>query len=233
MQSKRNLTTDSEYHGYPIITDKKKGWAADVNILQRIEAQFEYAHYEKSKTLFPRMDIHFPKSMDVPADNEHIKRFLSAFMKNLKRQGLKPQYFAVREQSKYENRQHYHLGLLLDGQKTQNSTKHLKTAERLWDHELGLPPKPEGYGLVNLCDKDKKTGERVKPDIKLVPSGDNYELVRNNAFRRASYLAKVNTKGTPQGCREYFASRVPKEYTEKIRIFETIQKKMKKASGQA
>ena len=212
MQTKRKLTTSPEYHGYSILTDQERGLSADVAILQRIEAQFDYAEREKSKTFFYRMDLHYPLSMDVPNDNNHFKHFISAYMKNLSRQGLDPQYFAVREQSKYENRHHYHIGIMLDGQKTQNCTKHLKTAERFWDHELSLPPKPEGYGLVNHCDKDQKTGERMRNGMMIDPTKDNYEIARNTCFRRSSYLAKVNEqKNTPKGNREYFASRLPKK----------------------
>ena len=35
---------------------------------------------------------------------------------------------------------------------------------------------------------------------------------KDDCFRRASYLAKTNTKGTaPKGQRELFSSRIPKE----------------------
>ena len=39
-----------------------------------------------------------------------------------------------------------------------------------------------------------------------------YETKKDDCFRRASYLAKVNSKGnTPKGQRELFSSRIPKQ----------------------
>ena len=110
-------TTAETYHDYPIMTDKAKGLACDIKILNEIERQLDYAEATKSKTLFMRYDIRFPEGYDH-ADNGVFREFQSKFMKNLSRQGLKPQYIAVREQSR-EKHQHYHVALLLDGQKTQ------------------------------------------------------------------------------------------------------------------
>ena len=211
MNRKRNTTTSSTFQGYPILTDAEKELAIDTDIMQKIVKQFDFAEYDKSKVFFFRFDLHFPQEMQVPQDNEHFKHFISPFMKNMSRKGLEPQYFAVREQRKSEN-QHYHVGVLLDGQKTRNCYGHIKTAERLWEHELGL--EADGtHGLVNYCDKDKKTGERMLNGMIIDPTKENYELVKDKCVERASYLAKVNQKNmTPKGQREYFASKLPEEY---------------------
>lgn len=208
----RNLTTKPTYHSYPVLTDAKRGLAIDTDIMSNIEAQFNYAEDTKSKVFFYRLDLRYPDGASVPNDNNHFKHFASAYKKNLSRQGLRPQYFAVREQSrKDQGRCHYHMGVILDGQKTRNCYGHLDTAERLWAHELGLPPKEGGYGLVHHCDKDKD-GERMVNGVMLDPNDYNYEDKKDTCVRRSSYLAKENTKGSPKGVREYFASQLPKEY---------------------
>ena len=46
----------------------------------------------------------------------------------------------------------------------------------------------------------------------LDPNSYNYEDRKDMCVRRASYLAKENQKDSPAGVREYFASRLPKEY---------------------
>ena len=213
MKNKRQLTTAPEYNGSKILTDKAKGLAADTKLLDRIEKQFDYAEANKSKTFFFRFDLHFPHGMQTPADNAHFKRFISSYAKNLARKGLDPQYFAVREQRQSQT-QHYHVGMLLDGQKTRNPYHHLQTADRLWAHELGIQSdNPTALGLVNHCDKDAKTGEGMVNGMMIDATKDNYELVREKCFERASYLAKNSQKDlTPKGQREYFASRLPKEY---------------------
>ncbi len=207
MQIKRNLTTSPQFHGLPILTNADRGEAVDTDILSRIERQFEHAEATKTKTFFMRLDLHYPQTMDVPQDNDHFRHFASAFKKNLSRQGLKPQYVAVREQDESVH-QHYHMALFLDGQKTRNCYGHLKTAERLWGHELNVQ---DGRGLVNFCDKDRD-GSLMKNGMMMDPNKDDYETVRDKCFQRASYLAKTSQKNTPKGQREYFASKLPRGY---------------------
>ena len=201
-------TTEETYHGYPIMTDKTRGLACDAKVLNEIERQFDYAEETKSKVFFMRYDIRFPERFDH-ADNNVFREFQSKFMKNLSRQGLKPQYIAVREQSR-EKHQHYHVALLLDGQKTQSIHNHIQTAERLWDLTLGLPEKENGYGLIDDCTKSR-SGEKQENGVMLRYDDPWRGDKKDDCFRRASYLAKTSTKGnTPKGQREMFSSRIPK-----------------------
>ena len=129
-------TLDSHYDNYSIMTDRERGLSCNTEILREIERQFDYAENSKSKVFFMRYDVRIPEGMYIE-DNKTFRDFQANFMKNLSRQGLKPQYIAVREQSR-EKHQHYHVALLLDGQKTQSIHNHIQTAERLWDSALGL-----------------------------------------------------------------------------------------------
>ena len=205
----KNETTESTYHGYPIMTDEDRGLSCDTRILDEIEKQFDYADDTKNKTFFMRYDVRIPDGMFLE-DNKTFRDFQANFTKNLSRKGLKPQYVAVREQSR-EKHQHYHAVLLLDGQKTQSIHNHLQTAERLWDSALGLPERENGYGLIDDC-TTSRTGERQINGVMLRPDDPERERKKEDCFRRASYLAKTNTKGhAPKWQREMFASRIPKE----------------------
>ena len=202
-------TTEDTYHGYPIMTDKDRGLSCDTRILDEIEKQFDYAEETKNKTFFMRYDVRIPEGMYIE-DNKTFRDFQANFTKNLSRKGLKPQYVAVREQSR-EKHQHYHAVLLLDGQKTQSIHNHLQTAERLWDSALGLPERENGYGLIDDC-TTSRTGERQINGVMLRPDDPEMKAKKEDCFRRASYLAKTNTKGNaPKWQREVFASRIPKE----------------------
>ena len=204
-------TTESTYHNYPIMTDKERNLSCNTKILNEIERQFDYAEETKSKVFFMRLDVRFPEGY-THADNGVFREFQSKFMKNLSRQGLKPQYVAVREQSR-EKHQHYHVALLLDGQKTQSIHNHIQTAERLWDSTLGLPARENGYGLIDDCTTNR-TGEKQVNGVMLRPDDPEMEKKKDDCFRRASYLAKNSTKGnTPKGQRELFSSRIPKSNT--------------------
>ena len=208
MKRKIKETTEQTFHNHTIMTDQKRKMSCNIKILNEIEKQFEYADKTKSKVFFMRYDIRFPEGYDH-ADNSVFREFQSKFMKNLSRQGLDPQYVAVREQSR-EKHQHYHVALLLDGQKTRNIHNHIRTAERLWDKTLGLPERDGGYGLIDDC-TTSRTGEKQVNGVMLRPDDPERERKKDDCFRRASYLAKTNTKGyAPKGQREVFASRIPK-----------------------
>ena len=104
---------------------------------------------------------------------------------------MKAQYVAVREQSR-EKHQHYHVALILDGQKTQSIHNHIRTAERLWDLTLGLPEKENGYGLIDDC-TTSRTGEKQVNGVMLRYDDPWRPDKKDDCFRRASYLAKTNT----------------------------------------
>ena len=204
-------TLDSHYDNYSIMTDRERGLSCNTEILREIKRQFDYAEESKSKVYFFRYDARFPENMH-PKGNEIFSDFQANFMKNLSRQGLKPQYVAVREQSK-EKHQHYHVALLLDGQKTQSIHNHIQTAERLWDSALGLEPRENGYGLIDDC-TTSRTGEKQVNGVMLRADDPDMESKKDDCFRRASYLAKTNTKGNaPKFKREMFSSRIPKKTT--------------------
>ena len=57
-----------------------------------------------------------------------------------------------------------------------------------------------------------RTGEKQVNGVMLRPDDPDMEAKKADCFRRASYLAKTNTKGNaPKGQREMFSSRIPKE----------------------
>lgn len=211
MKRKVTETVENTYNDYSIMTDKERGLSCNTAILREIERQFDYADKSKSKTFFMRYDVRMPEGMYID-DNKLFRDFQANFIKNLSRQGLKPQYIAVREQSR-EKHQHYHVALFLDGQKTQSIHNHIQTAERLWDSALGLEPRENGYGLIDDC-TTSRTGEKQINGVMLRPDDPEMEKKKDDCFRRASYLAKTNTKGSaPKGQRELFSSRIPKSNT--------------------
>ena len=204
----KRTTAESTYNNHTIMTNKERGLACDIKILDEIERQFQYAEATQSKIYFQRMDLRLPEGHEH-TNNDLFREFQSKFIKNRSRKGFKPQYVAVREQSR-EKHQHYHIALWLDGQKTQNIHDHIATAERLWDSTLGLPARENGYGLIDDC-TTSRTGEKQVNGVMFRKDDPEMEDKKNDCFRRASYLAKNNTKGNaPKRQRELFSSRIPK-----------------------
>ena len=90
---------------------------------------------------------------------------------------------------------------------------HIQTAERLWDSTLGLPARENGYGLIDDCTPNR-TGDKQINGVMLRSDDPDMEKKKDDCFRRASYLAKTNTKGNaPKGQRLMFSSRIPKSST--------------------
>ena len=73
---------------------------------------------------------------------------------------------------------------------------------------LGLPERENGYGLVDDC-TTSRTGERQINGVMLRTDAPEMKAKKEDCFRRASYLAKTNTKGNaPKWQREVFSSRL-------------------------
>lgn len=201
---KRSITYEPEYEGYPIMTNEKKQLGCDKKILKIIKDQFAQANETNSKTFFLRYDIRFPEGSNDYNHNRVVSSFQANYTKNLRRQGLNPQYVLVREKAT-KDYPHYHGILLLDGQKTQSIHNHIDTAERLWRSALGMTT---GNGLIHSCDKDSN-GKSQTNGVMLRKDDPEYEVKKANCFHRSSYLAKINHKSsTPKGEREVFSSQL-------------------------
>ncbi len=200
------ITYDETYNGYPILTSKEKGLGCDEKILNRIDGLIEHTTQKHNKVLCVRMDLRYPQDYQAPTDNNHISEFISKFSIYFKRNGLDPYYLWVREQKQGRNNQHYHMIVLVDGNKMQYPHMLTKKAEEHWGSTLKL----DGQGLVDHCTKSR-SGETQVNSYRMRRNCDDYGHVKDACFERCSYLAKVNTKGgAPKRVREIGCSRVPK-----------------------
>lgn len=122
-----------------------------------------FLHYcnKHSKCYILRFDFHFPQQIDKqplteaqrelyadPLQRKEIRMStLSYFIKKLKRKKLDPLYLCACEKSEDVSYEHYHLLLLLDGNKTNNVWGHLEELTKIWSGNLGLSTEENG-GLV-------------------------------------------------------------------------------------
>ncbi|NMA40937.1 MAG: inovirus Gp2 family protein [Lentisphaerae bacterium] len=202
MAKQRKLTFEPDYNGYPINTDKEAGLACDTRILNAIERTLDAGLEASSKALVFRYDVRLPRTIEETS-NEIFKSFQADFCKHLTRKGLKPRYVAVREGDSSPN-PHYHVAMVLDGQKTQNPYGHLQKAGETLARKLDLPP-DRNHGLIHACDRDYN-GQPQPNSYMLTRDGENYD----DAFHRLSYLAKVSTKPSDR-VRELFVSKRPRK----------------------
>jgi len=203
MKKRRKITTESHYHGHPILTNKAKNLGCDTKILDGIERVMDHAISEKSRVMMTRYDVRIPDSC-VSDSNKIFSSSQADFMKHLRRQGLSPHYVAVREQKK--DKPHFHVALTLDHSKTKSPYKHLKKMESIVSRKVSsITGQDKHPGLVEFCDRDQEGNNQPNTHIISRNNPESY----NEAFERASYLAKVNTKPEKR-IRELFVSQLNK-----------------------
>ncbi|MDX7704901.1 YagK/YfjJ domain-containing protein [Aeromonas caviae] len=136
------------------------------------------------RVLFIRFDLHHPQSAPT---SEHVSAFIEAARKLVLRsyQTEHLGFLWVREQEKVQ-RQHYHLVLMLDGDKIRHPGKLLEALDKIWVRRGGTTSIP------------------TKPYLFI----DQPALLAEAVYR-ASYLAKARGKGfRPNGTRDFGCSRI-------------------------
>ena len=139
-----------------------------------------------SKVLFIRFDLHYPFSYPSVSDNKDISSCMAYVIKKYKRLGLCPAYIWVREQN-YSEHPHYHVALLLDGQKIHGYHHVFVTVEAAWERTLGCPVR----GCVHHCTDPNDIHSN---GIMLRRDDTGYDACMQKILNILSYLAKSYTK---------------------------------------
>jgi len=182
--SKPHVTHDQTFKGLLINTTEELG--SYTRILQVTHAVMDGMGRDLCKFFFMRFDVHYPGAFpSVALNNVTFRSFIAKYVRDLRRAELDARYLWVREQDS-SPRPHYHVILLLDGNKTWSTYCHLREAERQWAAALGVP---EVTGLIHYCDDSGQNGV-------MVHRGDTEAF--EHCFYWSSYLAKTNTKSTPE-----------------------------------
>ena len=140
-------------------------------IILRFIDQFDIVFKYHKRLLVHRVDLHLNKSS---SNNKVISRFMNRLKQWLKRNyGLeKIGYIWVREQDR-SDKQHYHLALLLDGDKIRHPKRLNKQIKEMW---LPLGHVPVTLNPYYNIDKH------------------NHNETRAEVIERVSYLAKIRGK---------------------------------------
>ena len=134
-----------------------------------------------SKIFAMRGDVHLPEG----SDQSLIMKFNHRFIESQKNKGYDPAYIMVREISD-EGKTHYHMALLLNGQKVQSTYYVFEDMVRILNNVAGPG------GSINHCDKEGRNGIMIKRDD---PDPRNLQEVE----RQFSYLAKIEQKDKVKG----------------------------------
>ena len=158
-------------------------------ILDNIANQLQAMLYHHSRVTVIRFDLHLYRPFET---NKEMSRLIDKIKKRLRaKYGLtRLGYVWVREVERAKSH-HYHVALFVNGNKLQYPSNLLNWIEKVWTargHPKPFVPKHCFY---------------------VVPRGDSW--VRQVAFKRLSYLAKVRGKGCKYRARrvnDYATSRL-------------------------
>ncbi|WP_157237716.1 YagK/YfjJ domain-containing protein [Desulfobacter curvatus] len=200
-----SITYDSTYKDSPILTNEQKQQGCHTHILNKTHTMLENAISKHNKVFCTKFDLKYPLGYQPPQGNQHISKFMSSFNKNLKRQKLDPHSIWVRERTS-NDRHHYHVAVICDGNKIQSPYKINKLATEHWQRTIGS----DNEGLVTYSSKDEQ-GNPLPCSHKIRRNSEDFKQSFDDCFRHLSYLSKDRTKGyAPYRTREYGCSRLPK-----------------------
>ena len=208
-------TLKNNYKGLPLSITTKNHEGFNTNILDRISDCLNCMIHKHCKVFFIPFGLTYPANSQYPNDNILLSRFIEALTlyckrtRRSKRTGnlignYDPKYVWTKELSTTTGQYHYHILLLLDGNKIQNAHGISKQATQLWAGCLGIQ---DARGLVHLPlpEYDYPYG-----GIMITRNDPYFQQVYATCFQIASYIAKVYSKGSaPLNSNEYGSSRLP------------------------
>jgi len=170
------------------------------------------AHHRR--VLPVRIDLRFPSEYGHDGYNKEISKFHKNLNQNYRDKGIDVRYHTVREQVT-SNNPHYHVMLLLDGDKVRKAHGVKKRCGEIWSDVIGC----EGEGLVNYCTHKpghsipalgmvhrparKATGDELERKIQI------FEESCGIVQKHAAYLNKSHSKNkAPHRVREVFTSQI-------------------------
>ena len=192
-----NILRDGEFNFLPFMSSS----GSHSEILQRIYERLNHMTQKHSQVYVLVLVVLYPSDHYECLDNSSFSRFLADFMRSLSK--YDPSYVWVREECpESPGRFHFHLILMLDGNETQRSQKHLHSALYYWAKALTIQ---DATGLVHLCE----------PQSQLSFNNEGFKLVRNSpsfndtfreTFHYLSYVAKTASKTPMEGVRTFGCS---------------------------
>jgi len=195
------------YKGYPLSTTYQNDQGFHKVILDKIHELLTNMTQRHGKVFFTMFRLSYPADSMVkyPDNNVSFSKFIEALMRHFDRKPRKydPSGLWVRERSMKTGQFHYHIMIMVDGNKCRNAHGILAKATELW----GLRLERDAKGLVHLARSyvcDNRYG-----GVQLIRISPEFQQVFAHCFQCASYFAKAFSKGhSPRYSNEYGCSRL-------------------------
>jgi len=188
----RNITHEETYNGFTLSHTMHNSQGFYLEILQDIEELMGHMTQKHGKVFFAMFGLKYPANTaaQYPDDNTLMSRFIGALKLHYKRLPCDAKCLWVRESSLATGQFHYHILILLDGNRTQSAHGLLSYATEEWRRCLEIV---DASGLVHLnrsgCNDDPYGG------VMIIRDTPDFQQVYGRCFERASYLAKAYSKG--------------------------------------
>ena len=212
---KKKTFIDNQYHGTKL-SDTPHEFSC--TYMQSIENLLWTMTERHSKVLIARLDLRFPKDHNADKSNRDFSKTMQAVCQEFSRKGYDPQYVAKREQMTSEN-QHYHVGILLDGNKKRSINAVRETVEKHWARQLDIPlEEVQQKALVYPCNKAPDGSPRESG--RMIKRGSwEQKTDEKESLKQLSYLAKVDNRDvTPSSSKKFFTSQFIKDYDRNMQI---------------
>ncbi len=175
------------YEGYRLYEGYKASEGFSKELLDIIIDMLEKYLQKHSQCLMVLMQFTFPVELDVEGiDNSCFQSFIEAYKRHLESRGLDPEYLWVREVGETSERCHYHLMLLLNGNKIRYFNDPIMV-KKYWRNSLQT--------TFNYNGQAAPMHLHILPTLRrgmAIKRGDHSNF--EQAISVASYLAKIRTK---------------------------------------
>ena len=218
MPRKKNFT-DTQFEGHELCDTPHQ---FSKNYVRTIVDLVDIMTARHSKVLVARMDLRYPQEYQSDGSNQDFSSTMQAVCRDFSRKKYDPQYVAKREQVTSSN-PHYHIGIVLDGNKKRSIPDIRVTLEKHWADQLGIPlEEVQAKELVYPCNKAPDGTYRSNGRM-IVRNTCDTRSQTTATIRQLSYLGKVDNQDiTPKGVKKFFSSQFYKDYekaTEKRRYW--------------
>ncbi len=195
------------------------GYACRDDIIGAVNERIDAAVDQCGRVLPVRFDFRFPQEFGPQDMNGQFGRMLDGLNQDLRRKGIGNEYVWSREVGAKNEREHYHLLMLLDGRKLQSSHTVHEKAKGLWERAL----QRRAPGCVH---KASPASRRDEPrENWLDRNKDDFAAALAEVKAWGAYLAKEAQKGkAPKNIREFSGSQ--------LKMNASVKNKKNKEAGQ-
>ncbi len=206
---RKKTFVDNQFEGHPLCNVPRE---FSYNYIRTIVDLVSTMTERHSKVLVARFDLRYPQGYEADGTNRDFSAAMQAVCRDFSQKKYDPQYVARREQQSSCN-PHYHVGLVLNGNKKRSIPDLRSTLEKHWAEQLQIPlSEVQEKALVYPCNRAPDGSHRSNGRMINRNSLDVWEQ-KKETIRQLSYLGKVDENDvTDSSIRKFFASQFYKDY---------------------